>query len=355
MCTTALAALLLSSTVLAAVPTKGQVVRLAIPAPALEGNPVGDPARIDTFVYLPAGYAKDAKRRYPVAYMLTGFGTLPEEWMGAPPNGAGLPARLDALFANGHVAPMLVVLPSAANRYVSSFWRNSTATGRWEDALVEDVVRHVDAHYRTRAEAGGRALVGHSMGGYAALVVAARHPDRFAAAYALSPCCVVPEGEYGPDNAAWKKLASQPDLKMLDAWARQGDFYPLLFASKAAAFSPDPSAKPLPIALPYAVQDGKVVERPEVLTRWREAMLLGALARETEGLKRLRAVGIDVGREDDLRSIREGVPRLSLQLSQAGVPHRYELFSGDHYHQLLERLDTVALPFVSRALEPPRR
>lgn len=351
------ALLLLSSPALAATPAKGRVVREAIPAPALEGNPAGDPARIDSFVYLPANYDKDSKRRFPVVYLLTGFATEPEEWMGPAPEGAGLPTRFDELFASGALPPAIIVLPSARNRFVSSFWRNSTATGRWEDALVEDVVRHVDAHYRTRAEAGGRALVGHSMGGYAALALAARHPEVFAAAYGLSPCCLVPEGEFSPTEhaEAWKKLSSQPDLATLDRWAREGDFHPMLYMAVAAVFSPAPGRSPLPVDLPYTVQDGSLRENRVVLERWRDEMLLNLLEREVRGLERLRTLGFDVGDEDAYSSIRQGVPRLSEKLSRLGVPHSYELFRGNHFNRLLERLDTVALPRVLRALvEPPK-
>lgn len=53
---------------------------------------------------------------------------------------------------------------------------------RYDDYLAHDVVRHVDARYRTRPEAAHRAIGGLSMGGYGAITLALAYPGRFAAA-----------------------------------------------------------------------------------------------------------------------------------------------------------------------------
>ena len=44
-----------------------------ISAPSLAGNLIGDTNRREVTVYLPPGYSKNSRKRYPVVYLLHGF------------------------------------------------------------------------------------------------------------------------------------------------------------------------------------------------------------------------------------------------------------------------------------------
>ncbi len=57
------------------------------------------------FVYLPVGYAESGKR-YPVLYMLHGYGGSNTEWIGY-----GLPETADHMMNAGEIPPMILVLP----------------------------------------------------------------------------------------------------------------------------------------------------------------------------------------------------------------------------------------------------
>jgi esterase/lipase superfamily enzyme len=56
----------------------------------------------------------------------------------------------------------------------------------WETYHIHELIPYVDAHFRTIAKRGGRAIAGLSMGGMGALAYAARHPDLFVAAASFS-------------------------------------------------------------------------------------------------------------------------------------------------------------------------
>ena len=58
---------------------------------------------------------------------------------------------------------------------------------KWADFVAIDLVRHVDATFRTRRGAERRAIGGLSMGGHGALQLALNHPDTFSVAGAHSP------------------------------------------------------------------------------------------------------------------------------------------------------------------------
>ena len=56
---------------------------------------------------------------------------------------------------------MIIVVPNGKNKYLGSFYANSSSTGNWDDYVTRDVVTYIDAHYRTLAarEQIGRAHV----------------------------------------------------------------------------------------------------------------------------------------------------------------------------------------------------
>ena len=122
-------------------------------------------------VVLPRGYEDPAhaERRYPALYLLHGEGRSFLAWR----------EILDGATVAGD-REMIVVMPDAGeSHYVN--WARSDDGRRdaWEDYLVDDVVGHVDARYRTVAAREGRALAGFGMGGYGALTVGLRNADRF--------------------------------------------------------------------------------------------------------------------------------------------------------------------------------
>ena len=128
-------------------------------------------------VLLPAGYAADPDRRYPVLYLLHGADSDYRSWT----------RYGDAEAITAH-APMIVVMPDggAEGWYTDWYQGDRPVQPRWETYHVGELIPWVDATYRTIAARRGRAIAGLSMGGYGALSYAARHPGTFAAAASFS-------------------------------------------------------------------------------------------------------------------------------------------------------------------------
>jgi len=334
-------------------PAKGTVVRERVKSAALEGNLLGDPAEQELRVYLPPGYAAGGATRYPVLYFLHGFGGSAGAWTDGKDPQRTLQHTLDTLIDEGTLAPLIVVLPNGSNRYGGSFWQDSPVTGGWETYVARDVVAHVDGKYRTLAQPQGRGVAGHSMGGFGALTMAMRHADVFGSAYALSPCCLSLEADLGADNPAWVRIPGYESAQALEEAAVGGDFYPLLLTALSAALAPAPDAAPLRVALPFALQGGRVRPQAPTYAHWRESLPL-ARAREAAGaLRSLRALGFDAGTRDEFAHVPGGARALSAELARLDVPHVFELFDGDHSGQVAERLRTRVLPFFSRAFTLP--
>jgi S-formylglutathione hydrolase FrmB len=133
-------------------------------------------------LYLPPGYnADDDVRKYPTVYLLHGHGGTDVSWL----DQGGLRETADRLIAEGKLPPSIIVMPFAQTGwYVDS--SGPEGTGRWQTAILEDLITYIDAKYPTITDGAARAIGGLSMGGYGALRFALMEPDEFAAAASLS-------------------------------------------------------------------------------------------------------------------------------------------------------------------------
>lgn len=326
---------------------RGTLVRDTVRSEALRGNPLGDPADRAVAVYLPPSYAASPERRYPVVYLLHGFDGGPDQWAGERMR---LPQAMDSLAAAGAVREMIVVMPDGRNALGGSFFANTAAAGRWEDFLVRETVGHVDRRYRTVRGPAGRGIAGWSMGGHAALRLAAAHSEVFGAGYALSPCCLGDLwADFSADTPAGARLWAEADAaRDREALARAG-FHARLALAIGAMASPD-AAQPLGIAQPFLVGAGGLVPVEPAYSAWSAVSPDSLVARHRSGFARLGGIAFDAGSDDGFRHIPRSTRALSDALTRAGIAHTYEPYAGTHGSRVAERLRTRVLPFFSARL-----
>lgn len=110
-----------------------------------------------------------------------------------------------------------------------------------------------------------------------------------------------------------------------------------------AAFAPNPEAEPFFADFPLA-EDGSLVQ--DVWDRWLAHDPLTMVATHGEGLK-LVHLALDMGDVDDVVA---GNEEFSQALTAAGVPHRLEIYPGDHFSGIEGRMRTKVLPFMAEML-----
>ena len=149
----------------------GTVRRLLVPSAALGGR------RQEAYVYLPSGYARHPDRRYPVLYLLHGFPGRPLAFLETVQMGI----VDDVLTARHRAQPLILVLPfGSTSTFTDEEWANgASAHDGWATFVARDLVRYVDARFRTIPRAEGRAIGGLSEGGYGAINIALHHPREF--------------------------------------------------------------------------------------------------------------------------------------------------------------------------------
>ena len=111
------------------------------------------------------------KARYPTVYMQHGVGDTHETFFAET-----------ELAEYARQVELIIVTPDGAEGWYCNDPRDGGAA--WEDHIAREVVNHVDTDFPTIASPAGRALAGFSMGGYGAMMLALKHPYRFAAACA---------------------------------------------------------------------------------------------------------------------------------------------------------------------------
>jgi enterochelin esterase family protein len=322
---------------------------LAVDSEVLKGNALGDPHERKMPVYLPPSYDLDASRRFPVLFCLTGFTGRGPMLLNDQAFGPNLAQRMDKLIAAGTIQEMIVAMPDCFTRLGGSQYINSTATGRYEDHLIDELVPRVDQNFRTLPKPAARAVMGKSSGGYGSLICAMRHADVFGLAASHSGDCYF-EYCYQMDFVkTMKSIKGDPAAFIEKFWRteRKGrdDVPTLNILAMAACYSPDPSA-PMGFKLPFDLQTGEICGK--TWARWLEHDPVRLAERSVEALRSLRLLFVDAGTRDEF-GLDIGAKILTARLAELKVPFLHEEFDDGHFN-VSYRYDR-SLELISNAFE----
>jgi enterochelin esterase-like enzyme len=321
--------------------TPGTIEKITVHGSSLEGNLEGDSPDRDVTVYLPPAYASDQSRRFPVVYLLHGYGGREDTFTSRL---ASLRESGDRLAIAQGFSSAIVVTPSAYTLHKGSMYSNSPTTGDWERFIAEDLVAYMDKTYRTLPSRLSRGLAGHSMGGYGALKIGMKRPDVFGALYIMSACCLLANRNPRPESMA--AVEAIKTREQAEEAARAPGFGPSTTLASAAAWSPNPKNPPLFLDLP--VKDGKV--RPDIVAKWVANSPMEMLEQHVADLGKYYAVAIEIGTKDTLLASNQ---QLHAAMTKLRIPHYYEEYDGDHTNKVRERIEQNVLPFFARNLVAP--
>ncbi len=326
----------------------GRLDEHVISSEALRGNPLGDPHERPLWVYVPPGY--DESSRYPSVYAIQGMTGQVEMWRNRMSMRKTVIELFDELFASGEAPPCLVVFPDCFTALGGSQFLDSPATGRYHTYLCDEVVPWVDERYATLDAAAHRGIMGKSSGGYGSMVTPMLRPDLFGglathAGDALFELCYQHEfaqcarslrEEYdGSFERFWENFRSRPAL------TRPSDMWLVNTYCMAACYSEG--------ELPFDLETGAV--RPDVFARWLEWDPVLMVPRHAETLRRLRAIYIDSGGQDEYY-LDLGALAFRRALAEIGVTDVFfELFPAGHGG--IEYRYPLALKYLAERLTPP--
>lgn len=310
---------------------RGRIELTSIDSDALRDNPLGDPHVREVVTYLPPSY--DGTRRFPVVVILAPFAATNlsmVSWRLWEPSTFEL---YEQLLADGRAREAILVSPDACNRWGGSQFLDSPATGRYQTHVVDELIAHVDARWRTIPRADARAIVGRSSGGFGALRAVLDRPGVFGAV-----------GSHAGDalfEASIRPTFTGVSITLdreggLDAFLRRfaatgprggGDFEAIAMIATAAAYAGDASL-PFPhCTLPF--DPSSALPIAETWSRFLDHDPVVRLERDAAALAELALVYLDAGDRDE-HGLQLAARRLAGLLDARGARLHHEEFAGGH-------------------------
>lgn len=337
-------------TFLSAVPAfsdsaKSQVVGRELRSANIAHNKAGtDPVR-KMLVYLPAGYDESSPQRYPVIYFLPN--PFEDSYRFAFDH-RDAQSLFDGAIAKRLINKFILVAVDMNTSLGSSWYVNSSATGDWEDFMIQELVPHIDANFKTLPNRDSRGIAGIFIGGYGAIRFGMRHPDVFGSVYAMHP---VGTGTGVRVSAAIPKWDILVNAKSMDDVKRDGGTR--IFTSMFQAHLPDPDKPPLFIDLLARREGDQLIIDAKLMERFRNNFYLETMIPQyADNLKSLRGFKFDWSRNDANFDHVYANQAFTHKLNEFGVIHEAEEYNGAFGADwgVDGRFFTDALPFFQRRL-----
>jgi Putative esterase len=325
---------------------KSQVIAREVRSENIAHNKTGTNPVRKMLVYLPAGYDESSSQRYPVIYFL--------------PNPVGDSYRFDfdhrdaqGLFdqaiAVGVIQKFILVVVDMNTPLGSSWYVNSSATGNWEDFVIQELVPYIDANFKTLPNRDSRGIAGIFIGGYGAIRFGMQHPDVFGSVYAMHP---VGTGTGVGLSAAIPKWDILANAKSVDDVQKDGGTQ--IFTTMFQAHLPDPDKPPLFIDLLARQEKGRLIIDTKLMERFRNNFYLETMIdKYADNLNSLRGFKFDWNRSDANFDHVYANQAFTRKLREFGIAHQAEEYNGtwdDSNWSVDGRFFTEVLPFFQRHL-----
>ena len=272
---------------------------------SFDSQSLGMPERYS--VFLPPSFSKSPSRTYPVVYFLHGLNNDETSW--TVERYGHVQNTLEQMMLSGALPEFIMVHPRGDNSFYCNYVDGSR---RYEDLVTQELVTYMETRYRARKGRENRAIAGTSMGGYGALKIAMKYPDRYAAVVGQSPILF----------PAANPLELPEDVK-------SSRFYSF-FVSMLKPIFGDPLR-----------QDLWDANNPLVLAK----------SQKLNGLK----IYFDYGTDDryiQMTHLDEGNKTLDKELTDARVPHVFRIRPGEpHGWALIAAHLDETLPFLSQTFK----
>jgi S-formylglutathione hydrolase FrmB len=266
---------------------------------------LGAPERYS--IFLPPSFSKNPSQTYPVIYFLHGL--INDETSWTVERYGHIQNTLEQMMLSGKIPEFIMIHPRGDNSFYCNYIDGSK---RYEDLIAEELVSYMETRYRAKKGRANRAIAGTSMGGYGALKIAMKYPDRYAAVAGQSPI-----------------LFPGANPLELSEEAKTSRFYSF-FASMLVPIFGEPLR-----------QDIWDANNPLVLA-------------EKRNLKDLK-IYFDYGTNDryiPMVHLDEGSKALDKKLTDAGIPHIFKVHPGEpHGWALIAAHLDETLPFLCQSFK----
>lgn len=133
---------------------------------------------VNYIAMLPNGFA-NADKQYSVVYLLHGIGGSGANWI----DRCRINALADSLLHEDLIGEYIYIMPDAGNSY---YINNYDSSFLYMDFFMKELIPTIDSIFPTTKSTKHRALLGLSMGGFGAIILAAKHSNSFGVVMTMS-------------------------------------------------------------------------------------------------------------------------------------------------------------------------
>lgn len=302
---------------------------------ALKGFPMGDPSLRRFPVYLPPGYS--AKSELPVVYFLAGFSGKGAGYINeSSAFDIGLPTRFDKAICENRLKPFIGVFPDGSSKLGCSQYVNSPALGNYMDYLCDELVPFIESKFGASSDPHKRFLVGHSSGGFGALVTAFLRPEVFKSICSsagdgfyeinILPSVAYAVGEIAKAGGVEKFIQSflaGPST----AYYSSNKFSTMLTLAMAPCYAPNLKAAPVYGDLFFDLHTGEII--PESWEKYLAWDPVRMVEKHAKNIQKLDFILLESGADDE-HGLHLAHRQLAKKFQKLGVPHDIQEYPGKH-------------------------
>jgi len=319
----------------------------------------GRPQYLEAAVILPESYTEDTEP-YPTVYILPGWGATHHSVLQGD-------FQQERYGMEGFGRDKVFVFLNHDMPLGAHCFANSDVIGPWGDALIQELIPHLEEKYRLIPDSKARFLVGQSSGAWGALWLQVEFPEEFGGAWAASPdfvdfrafghdldlygedANIFVEADGSPRPGVRNPQSGQVVMTVRGSATRSEV---ILGADQMASFEavfggPDADGNPRPLfdRITGAVDD-------EVVALWSRFDLCRILlGRPEESLTALAdRIHIRVGGTDDYY-LNEAVERLKAALEEQGVDSDIAILDGIGHNVWDDKLRREMHESIDRTVE----
>lgn len=304
---------------------------------SIKDFPTGEMTKREIPVLLPPSYKNSPDKRYPVIYMLAGWGARSSKYLDTSAVfGISVPTEMHLQMNSGSMPEAIMVFPDGSTKLGCSQYINSPSYGNFMDYICDEITEIVDKEFRTLPKPSSRSVIGHSSGGFGALMLGMHRPDRFSvigssAGDSFFEASVLP-GLTQCIAEIEKKGGIEKFIQFFTEHPNPGSlggsiFHTMYTLSLAACYAPRPQEKPLFGELFFDLRTGKIKE--EV---WKEYLSWDPVRRMhqfKENMKKLKFVLLACAVNDEFAA-QWGHRQIAETLADWNIKYEVMEYPGKH-------------------------
>lgn len=304
---------------------------------AIRGFPMHDPHERKFPIYLPPNYNPKRKEPYPVVFILAGWAGRSSKYVS---DGSvfdiPMDQRLDQAIERKELNELIAVFPDGTSKWGHSQYINSPSFGNYSDYICDELVDFVDSKYHTHKSANFRGIMGHSSGGFGALVNGFLRSDRFQYVcssagdtffeLSLLPGAIDALNEVeksGSISKFFEEFFLNPNPSN---WGGK-KMHAMMTLSLAPCYAPNPTKGPLFGDVFFDLRDGQII--PEIWQKYLQWDPIHLVHRHKTTAQKLKFIHLECGLQDEYGML-WGHRRLAKELGSLGISYQIDEYPGTH-------------------------